>query len=443
MHKKVTLHLTLALLGNIFGAALLSSVAAAQDSTQERPKLKNFGSSLKRLKWDPTKNAAAPTRRTEEKKSDADDEDVIRVETSLVVCDVLVIDKKGNVIEGLTRDDFVVTEDEQPQEVGTFALGDNVKVPRTIVLIIDYSSSQFPFIQTSVAAAKTLVDKLGPLDMMAIVTDDVELILDFTRDKEKLKKKLESLEKKATSGGRQFGRSSQYSSLMATLSEAFSGEDVRPVVIFQTDGDELSLLRDSVLTPSIPPNLPPELLEEAKKNLARALKFREKNVREFSLEDIYKAAEKSRATVYTVIPGLRFIGLSPDEQLAQHKAQMERHWAAWGFNPGMRKRWEEHFNKLPVEALRQQATHSLVMQQALFGVARVTGGWAEFLEDPAGADAVYSRILSDMNSRYVIGYYPSNKERDGRRRKVNVEVRGRPEYIVWGRKSYYAPGPEE
>lgn len=53
-----------------------------------------------------------------------------------------------------------------------------INVPRTIVLIIDYSGSQLPFIKNSVAAAKVLVDKLGPKDLMAIVTDDVELLLD-------------------------------------------------------------------------------------------------------------------------------------------------------------------------------------------------------------------------------------------------------------------------
>ena len=42
--------------------------------------------------------------------------------------------------------------------------------------------------------------------------------------------------------------------------------------------------------------------------------------------------------------------------------------------------------------------------------------------------------------RYVVGFYPANKERDGKRRRVQVEVRGHPEYTVWGRKSYYAPG---
>jgi len=111
------------------------------------------------------------------------------------------------------------------------------------------------------------VDKLNPRDMMAIVTDDVELLVDFNRRQRTLKRKLDSLEKKATSGGwlsiRKFGRSAQYSALMATLMEAFNDEDQRPLIIFQTDGDELGFLRNSTLLDSIPPNLPPDLQEKA------------------------------------------------------------------------------------------------------------------------------------------------------------------------------------
>jgi VWFA-related protein len=452
MHNRASLPLALVILAVGLGAASTGPLARGQSVTREKPKLKDFGSSLERLKWDARQNVAVETRRRKkEKEKSSDEEDVVRVETSLVVCDFLVLDKQGKAVQGLTRDDFVLTEDGRAQQVGTFSLGDSAEVPRTIVLVIDYSSSQFPFIKTSVAAAKTLVDKLGPRDMMAIVTDDVELLADFTRDKERLKKKLDSLEKSATaeeslnpfSQRRRFGRSAQFSALMATLKEAFNDEDQRPVIIFQTDGDELSLLRNPVISPSIPPNLPPDRLKEAELNLQRALKHQQDNMREFSLDDIYTAAEKSRATIYTIIPGLRLIGLTPDEQIKQLNAQREISMAAWGIKPEIRERVAAREKKVPVETLKYAAERALIAQMALAGVARTTGGWADFLEDPSQADAVYSRIFSDINLRYVVGYYPTNKEHDGKQRRVSIEVRGHPEYTVWGRSSYYAPDPDE
>ena len=83
------------------------------------------------------------------------------------------------------------------------------------------------------------------------------------------------------------------------------------------------------------------------------------------------------------------------------------------------------------------------MQSALALLATITGGWANFLSDPSQADEIYSRIFSDINRRYIVGYYPTNKEHDGKRRRISVVVRGHPEYIVMGRKSYYAPEPEQ
>src|SRR5918999_461796 len=116
---------------------LLPGLAFAQ--TREKPKLKDFGSSLKKLKWDPQKNSTTDT------STSSDDEDVIKIETSLVVSELLVLDKQGRPVEGLKQSDFVITEEGTPQQVGHFLLGDNRSLPRSIVLIIDYSGSQFPY----------------------------------------------------------------------------------------------------------------------------------------------------------------------------------------------------------------------------------------------------------------------------------------------------------
>jgi VWFA-related protein len=434
---------------SVVGSALALSVALsfltlAQEPLREKPKLKDFGSSLKRLKWDPKQNAAVETKRREDKAPGPGEDDVVRVETSLVVSNVLVLDERGQPVQGLTAKDFVLTEDGKPQEVGMFSLGDNAKVPRSIVLIIDYSGSQLPFIDTSIQAAKTLVDKLGPLDHMALVTDDVELLLDFTANKQKLKDKLDSLRKRATTktdfseGSRpRLGRSAQYSALMATLKEAFNDEDQRPIIIFQTDGDELFYLRNSIVVPSIPLHLPSDMQAEAQRNLIRFQNAQRDKLVEFSLQDVYKAAETTRATIYTVVPGFRLLGLSPDEQVKQMKADLELR-----LSPRLRKAEQDRWNRTPPEALRYEAEQQTKVQSALAVVATLTGGWTMFLEDPSQADEIYSRIFSDINRRYVIGYYPINKEHDGKRRKVSVEVRGHPEYIVMGRKSYFAPGLE-
>ncbi len=46
---------------------------------------------------------------------------VLRVNSNLVFLDVTVLDKHGvPVVAGLTKDDFVITEDKQPQRIFSF-----------------------------------------------------------------------------------------------------------------------------------------------------------------------------------------------------------------------------------------------------------------------------------------------------------------------------------
>jgi hypothetical protein len=78
-------------------------------------------------------------------------------------------------------------------------------------------------------------------------------------------------------------------------------------------------------------------------------------------------------------------------------------------------------------------------QVATVRVASLSGGWSAWLENPAQAAQIYSQILSDINNRYIIGYYPTDSARDGKFHNVTIEVKGHPEYQVHGRSSYYAP----
>jgi VWFA-related protein len=372
-------------------------VFAASVVFSQQKKDRDFGSSLRDLKWDPARKTGVNTgAKAQPSQSDElDEDDVIRVDSTLVVCDVLVADKQGRGITGLTGADFIITDDDQPQEIATFTLGDDPNKPRSIVLLMDHSGSQYPYLEKSISAAKTLVRSLRPIDEMAIVTDNVELLVDYTADKKKLAKALDKLKEKADEG--QFGMSWQYSALMATLRELVTGKQ-RPIVIFQTDGDELSRLQSGAS---------PKL---------------EGAFREFSLVDVINAAERVRVTIYTVIPNFQIVGLSPEEQVNRVKARLSQ---------GMAQ-------SISVDRFNAIVTAYLKEQTALEGLSKLSGGWTEFLEKPEDASRIYSRILTDINRRYILGFQPSNKTRDGKRRRLKIEVKDHPEYIVWGRKFYYA-----
>ena len=431
----------------ILGISIAVTCLAQQ--SRETSRQKNFGSSLKKLKWDPEKNQTTST--SEINQGTVPDDDVVRISTSLVATDLLVLDRQGRSVKGLVATDFVITEDNTPQQVGHFLLGSNSSVPRSIALIIDYSGSQFPFIQNSVDAAKILIDKLGPRDRMAIITDDIEMLCDFTTNKAELKKKLDlvlerSRGKKGFLGvggkNRRLGLSAQYSALMATLKEVFDAEDQRSIIVFQTDGDEAKYLRNSIIVPHVPPDLPPEWVAAAQADVEAQLKLQRDGMTEFSLEDVYREVEKSKATIYTVVPGTRFVGLTSEQQVERLRADDERATNEWlptlskGAREAFKARDEARKKLTPIQALQYRAEEYAKEQSALMEVSNLSGGWTDFLEAPTQAQAIYSRIFADITERYIVGYYPTNKVLDGKRRQIKIEIKGHPEYTVLGRKSY-------
>ncbi|HQU84673.1 MAG TPA: VWA domain-containing protein [Pyrinomonadaceae bacterium] len=385
---------------------------------KERPKIIDFGSSLKKKNKSKEKD-----NKPEKNKSE---EELIQIESNLVVNEILVLNEKGNSIKGLKKEDFIVKEDGELQKIESFSLGSETVIPRSIVLIIDHSTSLLPYIETSVDAAKLLIDKLNPQDRIAIVTDNVELLADFTRDRKQLKEKLDEL--KNNVAVKKVGRSAQFSALYAVLNELFTKEDALPVIIFQTDGDELALLKDSVVSNG---------LQNSSQIPLFGINW---SKRDFSLSDILIATEKKGATVYTIYPGLRLVGFSEEEQLRRTRRDLNNMYNAVKKINGKTPPGNPSDDNLLVI---NTAKTTLQKQLVLADVARFSGGWADFIEVPEDANIVYSRILNAVESRYIIGYYPTNEMKNGKRRKINIEVRNHPEYTIWGRKTYFASETEK
>lgn len=387
---------------------LNSPTAPAQGVGETGKRSQEFGASLKRFQ----RNASASTDKSQSTGALNEADGVVTMNTLLTLLDVTVTDASGSrFITGLKKEDFLVLEDGKPQEIDTLIMGEDArKMPRSIVLIIDWSGSLLPYLDASVTAAKNLVEQLAPSDEMAIVTDDVKLAAGFTRDKKLLKSTLDSLRESAKRGWR--GKSLQFSALFATLTELIDVEKKRPIIIFQTDGDEAQSLQDPPRAASTAPGI-------------------------YYLSDIHAQVQQSRVKVYTLIPGEKLLGASRGELLEKGRRLIKGYGNAYEeyYKPYKRDIEKRQF---PDEVVLLMAESRVRGQEAVTRVAELAGGWTSFFETPEQVRQVYGRILSDMNHQYVISYYPTNRERDGKLRKVRVEVRDHPEYIVQGRESYYA-----
>lgn len=75
-------------------------------------------------------------------------------------------------------------------------------------------------------------------------------------------------------------------------------------------------------------------------------------------------------------------------------------------------------------------------------LAEVTGGMAYFPTSVEQVQALCRQIAHDIRNQYILGYYPTNRTRDGSFRSVRVEVdppKGYKKIVARTRPGYYAP----
>ena len=72
-------------------------------------------------------------------------------------------------------------------------------------------------------------------------------------------------------------------------------------------------------------------------------------------------------------------------------------------------------------------------------MARNSGGKAFAAGSVQEAQAAFAEVANEIGTQYSLGYYPSNKTRDGRFRQIKVEMRGVKDASVRAREGYYAP----
>lgn len=112
-----------------------------------------------------------------------DPNDVIKVNTDLVVLDAQVIDKKTRkVFGGLTKQDFEIYEENVKQQIAYFSQD---QLPLSVLLLLDISRSVRPIVEQIGAGANNAQRHLKPEDEVAVMAfaDHPQLIQTFTRDR--------------------------------------------------------------------------------------------------------------------------------------------------------------------------------------------------------------------------------------------------------------------
>jgi VWFA-related protein len=338
--------------------------------------------------------------------------DVIRVETQLVSVPTIVTNNLGRPVPGLRPENFVLFEDGKPQAIANFG---TTEAPFEIVLLLDTSGSTRDDVGLIRQAANAFIDALRPGDRVAIVAFNqsakegglakVEVLSTLTGDRKALRNAMESL---GSSNGTPF-----YDALKQIGDEIFREpprQEVRGrrAVVALTDGVDSTSDSD---------------YDAARGRLLRAgvaTYFIQVNTEDFVEDRLLRDCRD-------------------DGQLTLSAKQLERYRQI--FLPGARRDDVADFCQMG-QFERMDISRQLynLARREMNDLARASGGRNFVAANLQEARAAFARVAADIGTQYSLGYYPTNKARDGKFRTIQVElhkVSGRNE--VHAREGYYAP----
>ena len=380
----------------------------AQEGPQQpakRPRRVNENGQTPQPTPDPKKTASAG--------DEVDEGDVVRVDTQLVSVAAVVTDNTGRPLSGLRPENFQLVEDGQPQTIANFG---TAETPFEVALLLDTSGSTRDDVALIRAAANSFIEALRPGDRVGIVAFNqaqtvrepvaaVEVLSALTSDREELRAAIENL---GASQGTPY-----YDGLERVADSVFRDpprDEVRGrrAVVALTDGVDSSSNSD---------------FATAKMKLSRAgiaCYFIQVNTEDFVEDRLMRDCRD-------------------DGRLALSQKQLQRFREL--FVP---KAKAEDFNDFcrmgPFERMSISRELYNLARREMNDLARVTGGRGFTAATLADAKAAFARVAADIGTMYSLGYYPTNKTRDGKFRSIKLEVRGlKDKAQVRARDGYYAP----
>ena len=156
----------------------------------------------------------------------------LRVDVRLVNVFATVEDSSGHYVPGLTKDDFVLEEDGEPQEISHFSHDENI--PVSVGILFDTSGSMQDKLRTAVVAIDKFIRSIHQDDDIFLMTFSgrTNLRQDFTNDRDKLSKALRNIQA--------VGSTSLYDALRDGLGKIQTGEHQKRAILLLTDGRDTS-----------------------------------------------------------------------------------------------------------------------------------------------------------------------------------------------------------
>jgi Ca-activated chloride channel family protein len=367
---------SVAALGLMVGALAQEGPAQQGSETVAKPRKKS--DTAKPADTDPGNLPKIPSKLSPKNKDEAGGDVSFKVETNIVNVDVAVLDNKGNPIPKIPRGNFRILEDNVPQTVTQYAVGE---APMTVALVIEFSNRYQSYWgqgwYETLSAAYGFTQTLRPDDYIAIIAYDLrtEILADFTNDKSKIS---EAMQRLRIPG---FSESNMFDAITDTADRMKNIEGRKAIVLITSGIDTFSKL---------------------------------------TYDKTRKSLQESGIPVYS-------IGIL---QLARQMA----------------------------EARGGNMIDFLQGDNELRTFAKETGGQAFFPRFMAEMPNAFFAINQALRNQYQLGYSPTNQARDGKFRKLTVQLvnpatneplkvtdeKGKPiKYQIVAKAGYKAPLPVE
>ena len=306
-----------------------------------------------------------------------DEDEVVTINASEVMLPVTVRDAEGRLVTGLGRNDFKVFEDGREQPLSDLSLR---QVPVDVALLVDSSSSVAESFEDFRRAAEEFAGRVGTDDRFCLVKfdDRVELLLDWSKSRLQLRRALGRL---STGVFTRFN-----DALLLAAREQFRKNERRRALVVLSDGIDSN--RGSA-----------------------------------TAEAALRALLETQVTVYAIA--------NTEIERARKRSELDN--LLGGGDASVR------FNQLRIGDLREGLRVLDASEQNLEAMTRSTGGRLYRPQSFRSLERVYAEIADELRHQYAIYYTPRGAARDGRFRRVRVEVPGR-DYEVATRVGYYAPG---
>ncbi len=267
-----------------------------------------------------------------------------RTDAITVSVDAAVLDNKGHFIPKLQRGHFRILEDNVPQQITGFSIGE---APMTICMVIEFSNryQKFysePWFQT-LNAAYGFLQTLKPEDYVAVVAYDIrpEILSDFSTNRQDAYEAMQRLRIAA------FSESNLYDALVDTANRMQDIEGRKAILLLSSGVDTFSKL---------------------------------------TFDKARKAIQDAGVPIYAI-----------------------------GLMQAIREIYDAYMGSI-------QRMDFLQADNQMRTFAKESGGMVFFPRFYGEMPGIFAAIQEAMRNQYVLTYTPSNQERDGKFRKIKVDL---------------------